>query len=196
MSHPPLILASTSPYRRQLLERLALPFSVADPAVDERSLVGESPQQLVERLAIAKAEGVARVHPGAVVIGSDQVAVLDGEITGKPGHHEAAREQLRRASGREVVFHTGLCCYQHNLAGDHLQHAVIPYRVLFRKLSDEQIERYLHKEKPYDCAGSFKSEGLGVALFARMEGEDPSALMGLPLIHLTTLLEKVGVFVV
>lgn len=191
-----VILASTSPYRRQLLERLAISFTVADPDIDETPIVNESPKQLVGRLARAKAQTVARRNPGALVIGSDQVAVIAGEITGKPLHHAAAMDQLRRASGKEIVFLTGLCCYTVGESVDHVQVAVVPFRVLFRTLSDETIDRYLKREKPYDCAGSFKSEGLGIALFERMIGDDPTALMGLPLIRLTTMLEQVGVLVV
>jgi septum formation protein len=195
----PLILASTSPYRRQLLERLALPFTVESPNIDESQLPGESPEELVQRLAKQKAYVVAKQNPGAVVIGSDQVAVINGKITGKPGSHAVAMEQLRCASGKEIVFYTGLCCYNVLDKGgedDHVQLAVVPFKVVFRNLSDDQINRYLKRDKPYNCAGSFKSEGLGVALFDRLIGDDPSALMGLPLIKLTTMLEQAGVPVV
>jgi septum formation protein len=196
VSRAKLILASTSTYRRQLLQRLDTPFTVANPDVDETALKGESPEELVQRLAKAKAEVVAKLNPGAVVIGSDQVAVMGGEITGKPGNHPAAIQQLRRASGKEIVFFTGLCCYISNGKVDTVQLDVVPFRVVFRRLSAEQIEGYLQRERPYDCAGSFKSEGLGVALFDRMIGDDPTALMGLPLIKLTTMLEKAGVPVI
>ncbi|MBF0445871.1 MAG: septum formation inhibitor Maf [Magnetococcales bacterium] len=195
----PLILASTSPYRRQLLERLELPFSVENPNIDESQLPEESPEELVLRLARQKAYVIAKQNPGAVVIGSDQVAVIDGKITGKPGCHAIAVEQLRSASGKEIVFFTGLCCYkvrEMDRLNDHVQLAVVPFKVVFRNLSDEQIHRYLKRDKPYNCAGSFKSEGLGVALFDRLIGDDPSALMGLPLIKLTTMLEQAGVPVV
>jgi septum formation protein len=196
MTSPPLILASTSSYRRTLLERLEIPFTVADPNCDETGIPGESPAELVARLSQAKAFAVAKMNPGAVVIGSDQVAVMDGIITGKPGNHEAAMDQLRRASAKDICFLTGLCVYVKGEPQDHVQVEVVPFRVQFRTLSDEMIHRYLQKDRPYDCAGSFKSEGLGIALFEKMIGEDPSALMGLPLIKLTTLLEKAGVSVV
>ncbi|MEJ2346925.1 MAG: Maf family nucleotide pyrophosphatase [Gammaproteobacteria bacterium] len=189
---PPLILGSTSPYRRELLERLGLAFETDAPDVDETRLAGESPQALV-RLSEAKARAVAARHPGALVIGSDQVAVLDGEIMGKPGDHGAAVRQLERASGCTVTFYTGLCLL--NAASGGVQLEVVPFQVVFRALSAEQIERYLRREQPYNCAGSFKSEGLGIALFERMEGDDPSALMGLPLIRLTRMLEREGVSV-
>lgn len=190
---PPLILGSTSPYRRQLLERLGLAFETDAPEVDESRHAGESPQALVARLSEAKAHAVAARHPSALVIGSDQVAVLDGQIMGKPGGHGAAVRQLQRASGRTVTFYTGLCLL--NAASDQGQLEVVPFRVVFRALSAEQIERYLRREQPYNCAGSFKSEGLGIALFERMEGDDPSTLMGLPLIRLTRMLEREGVSV-
>lgn len=191
-----IILASTSPYRRALLQRLALPFAVADPGIDESCLPGESPEELVRRLSKAKAQAVAEHNPGKLIIGSDQVAVLAGRITGKPENHAAAVEQLQAASGKEVAFFTGLCCYIKGEHADHVQLAVVPFRVQFRTLSVAQIDRYLKKEQPYNCAGSFKSEGLGVALFSRLLGDDPSALMGLPLIRLTTMLEEAGVQVV
>jgi septum formation protein len=196
VNRPKIILASTSSYRRQLLERLALPFSVVNPNVDEIAIPGESPEDLVGRLAKAKAQAVAALNPGAVVIGSDQVAVIAGEITGKPGNHSVAMGQLRRASGKEVVFLTGLCCYTAGEIEDEFQLSVVPFRVVFRTLTDEKIERYLKLDQPYDCAGSFKSEGLGIVLFERMIGDDPSALMGLPLIKLTTMLGHAGVLVV
>ncbi|MBF0358217.1 MAG: septum formation inhibitor Maf [Magnetococcales bacterium] len=196
MRRTKLILASTSTYRRQLLERLEVPFAVANPGIDETPINSESPEELVQRLANAKASAVAKLNPGAVVIGSDQVAVMDGKITGKPGTHGAAVQQLRMASGKEIVFLTGLCCYISNGVADTVLLDVVPFRVVFRHLRAEQIEGYLQREKPYDCAGSFKSEGLGVALFERMIGDDPSALMGLPLIKLTTMLEKVGISVI
>jgi septum formation protein len=190
---PPLILGSTSPYRRQLLERLDLAFETDAPEVDETRLAGESPEALVSRLSEAKARAVALRHPGALVIGSDQVAVLDGDIMGKPGAHGAAVRQLERASGRTVTFYTGLCVL--NAASGRVQLEVVPFRVVFRALSAETIERYLRREQPYNCAGSFKSEGLGIALFERMQGDDPSALMGLPLIRLTRMLEREGLSV-
>jgi septum formation protein len=191
MSSPRIILASSSPYRRALLSRLDLPFDSVSPDIDETARTGELPQQLVERLAIDKARAVAEVSPDALVIGSDQVAVHDGEIVGKPRDHEHAVQQLRQASGNSVTLYTGLALI-HSDSG-RIQSEVIPYRVLFRPLTDDQIERYLTKEQPYDCAGSVKSEGLGVALLERFEGDDPNTLIGLPLIRLVRMLENEGV---
>ena len=192
-SLPPggLILASTSPYRRELLGRLGLPFTTARPETDETPREGESPEVLVRRLAEAKARAVAPGHPDALVIGSDQVAVLDDAVIGKPGTPAAAAAQLRRASGRAVRFLTGLCLLE--TARDVAEVVVEPFTVHFRTLDEGQIERYLERERPFDCAGSFKSEGLGIALFERLEGDDPSALVGLPLIRLVTLLGRAGV---
>lgn len=187
---PPLILASTSPYRRALLERLGLPFSTAAPDVDERRHPGESPSELVQRLAEAKARAVALNHPDALIIGSDQVACLDDAILGKPGDHATAIAQLERASGRCVLFQTGLCVL--DARSGQAQTLVEPFRVHFRLLSRARIEGYLERERPYDCAGSFKSEGLGITLFERLEGDDPAALIGLPLIRLIPWLEAAG----
>jgi MAF protein len=186
----PIILASTSPFRRELLGRLNLAFKTATPDVDESRLGDETAEALVRRLSESKARAIGASHPG-LIIGSDQVATVDGEILGKPGTHEQAREQLRRLSGRSVLFLTGLCLL--NSATDELQIDVIPFRVQFRELDDEQIERYLQHDQPYNCAGSFKSEGLGITLFERMEGDDPTALIGLPLIRLTGMLTRAGV---
>lgn len=183
-----LILASSSPFRRELLARLMIPFEVAIPAVDETARAGETPQALVERLAIAKAQAVAAKHPQALVIGSDQVAVHDGEIVGKPYTHERAVAQLHAASGKTVMLYTGLALV--NSKTGRIQSEVVPFRVLFRSLTLEQIENYLRKEQPYHCAGSVKSEGLGVALLERFEGEDPATLIGLPLIRLIRMLEQ------
>lgn len=188
-----LILASSSPYRRELLQRLRIPFEIVNPDVDETPCAGESPQTLVERLAIAKAQAVAGQHPDALVIGSDQVAVYDGTIVGKPLTHARAAEQLRRASGKTVTLYTGLALI--NAANGHIQRKVIPFRVMFRALSDDQIENYLRKEQPYHCAGSVKSEGLGIALIERFDGDDPNALIGLPLIDLVRMLEHEGMSV-
>ena len=186
-----LILASSSPYRRELLSRLGLAFQCHSPDVDESVLAGESPDALVLRLARSKAEAAARHHPDALVIGSDQCAELDGRILGKPGDHEGAVRQLRAASGREVVFHTGLCLLN---ARDGRAHVTgVPFRVRFRTLDSAMIEDYLRREEPYDCAGSFKSEGLGIALFEGMEGDDPTSLVGLPLIALVGMLQEEGV---
>jgi len=186
----PLVLASTSPFRRALLERLGLFFTTAAPEVDETRRPEEPPQVLVLRLAESKARAVAPVHPGALIIGSDQVACIDGQVIGKPGGRDAAIAQLQRASGKTLVFHTGLCLL--NSATGRAQTLVEPFQVHFRPLTLERINGYLDREQPYNCAGSFKSEGLGIALFERLEGEDPSALIGLPLIRLVTLLESEG----
>lgn len=190
---PQLVLASTSPYRRSLLERLDLPFQVAKPDTDETAKPGEAPAALARRLAEAKARAVAADFPQALIIGSDQVAELDGQPIGKPHTHAGAVAQLRRQSGRIVTFHTGLCLY--NAATDHAQVQVVPYAVCFRPLDDAQIERYLLREQPYDCAGAAKAEGLGIALLAWQRGEDPNALIGLPLIALVNMLAQAGVAV-
>lgn len=188
-----LVLASTSPFRRELLAKIGLTFETASPDVDERRLPGEAPEALVARLAEAKARAVAGAHADALIIGSDQVAVNEGEVLGKPGDHTRAVAQLQAASGRRVVFHTGLCLY--NAVADRAQVEVVPFTVHFRKLSSAQIEGYLRREQPYRCAGSFKSEGLGIALFERLEGEDPNTLIGLPLIRLVRMLENEDVAV-
>jgi len=185
-----LVLGSTSRYRRELLARLRLPFSVEPPEVDETPLPGEAPAALARRLAAAKAAVVARRHPLAVVIGSDQVADLDGEPLGKPGNHANAVAQLRRMSGRTVVFQTALTvmCEQSGF----LQHDLAPVRVRFRTLGEAEIEAYLHAEQPYDCAGSARSEGLGIALLESIESDDPTALVGLPLIRTCRMLRAAG----
>lgn len=190
---PPLILASTSPYRRSLLERLGLEFSVCSPDVDETPRAGESPMDLVRRLAEAKARAGAAQAGRALVIGSDQVAVVGDEVLGKPGSAERACAQLTRLSGQRVVFLTGLCLF--NSAEDRTQLEVVPFSVVFRHLSSTQIQDYVRREQPFNCAGSFKSEGLGIALFERMEGDDPTALIGLPLIRLVGMLEAEGLAV-
>src|SRR3989304_5311336 len=177
-----LILASSSPYRRELLERLQIPFEVIAPDVDETPRPGETPSALVERLSIEKARKIADGKPGTLVIGSDQVAVYNGAIVGKPHSHDNAVEQLRAASG--------------NADTQRVQHEVIPYRVTFRLLTDAQIESYLRKEQPYSCAGSVRSEGLGIALLERFEGDDPNTLIGLPLIRLVRMLENEGVKII
>ena len=185
-----LVLGSTSPFRKAILDKLGLPFETDKPEVDETPLANESPEALVARLSEAKATAVAKRHPDALVIGSDQVAVIDGEILGKPGTHEKAVEQLRNASGKTVTFYTGLCL--HNSGTGNTQTEVVPFNVVFRDLTDDQIESYLLKEKPYNCAGSFKSEALGITLFEKLEGEDPNTLIGMPLIRLTRMLENEG----
>ena len=187
----PLILGSTSRYRRELLERLRLPFDVIAPQVDEAPQPGEAPAALAVRLAMAKARTVSAAHPNAVVIGSDQVAELDGEAIGKPGTHERAVAQLRRMRGRSVVFHTAVAvvCEASGFAGS----ALVPVTVHFRDLSDAEIEHYLRTEQPYDCAGSAKCETLGIALLDAIDSDDPTALVGLPLIQTCALLRQAGI---
>ncbi len=187
---PPLILASTSPYRRQLLEKLRLDFSAEVPDCDETALPGETAPQLVQRLALEKARSVARRHRQAWVIGSDQVCSIDGRILGKPGSTDAAQAQLAAASGRRVTFYTGLCLY--DAASGHYQLDCDPFHVHFRPLSADTIARYVAAEQPLDCAGSFKSEGLGICLFERLEGRDPNSLVGLPLIGVVDMLHAWG----
>ncbi|AOW14257.1 septum formation inhibitor Maf [Hydrogenophaga crassostreae] len=187
----PLVLASTSPYRKELLSRLGLPFQTEAPAVDESPEAGEPPAKLAVRLALAKAHEVAARFPDAVVIGSDQVADLHGEPLGKPGTHERAVAQLRRMRGETVVFQTAVAVVCHNTGFEQADLAAV--QVVFRQLSDQQIEHYLQTEKPYDCAGSAKSEGLGIALLTRITNDDPTALIGLPLIRTCHLLRAAGV---
>ena len=190
---PQIVLASTSKYRRELLARLGLPFEIASPQVDETALPDEAPQDTARRLAEAKARAVAVRFPRAIVIGSDQVAVLEGTTLGKPGNHANALHQLKAMRGKEVVFHTALCLC--NAASGQAQTRVVPVYVRLRDYSDAQIERYLQREQPYDCAGSARAEGLGIALIAGMRGNDPNALIGLPLIALTEMLAAQGVSV-
>jgi septum formation protein len=187
---PTVVLASTSHYRAALLRRLLDHFEQAAPGTDEAAWPGEQPAARAARLAEAKARDVAAQFPGAVVIGSDQVADLEGRILDKPGTVRAAHEQLAASSGRDVVFHTAVCVI--DLHGDTTTH-VDETRVRFRELSDEDIQRYIERERPLDCAGSFKCEGLGIALFERIENEDPTALVGLPLIATSRLLRTAGV---
>jgi septum formation protein len=187
----PLILASTSPYRRELLERLRVPFSVVSPQVDEEPTRDETPRQTALRLAQAKARAVAEHHPQAVVIGSDQVANLEGHPIGKPGTHERAVEQLRAMRGKSVVFHTALAVQC--VAAGHAAADIADVRVTFRVLDDIAIERYLRLEQPYDCAGSAKSEALGIALLERIDSDDPTALVGLPLIRTARMLRAAGI---
>lgn len=190
-AHPPIVLASSSAYRKALLSRLDLPFTAIIPDVDERPLTGEAPPATALRLAQMKARKVADQKKTALIIGSDQVAVMDGVALGKPGEHVAAAAQLRAMSGRTVVFHTALCLL--NSASDHMQVANVPTTVRFRTLNDRQIERYLHHDQPYDCAGSAKIEALGITLVEHVASEDPTALIGLPLIALVTQLRNEGV---
>lgn len=185
-----LLLASTSPYRRSLLERLGLPFECADPRVDEAPARGEAPADTARRLAETKARAVAARHPDALVIGADQVASCDGERLEKPGTYDRALRQLLAASGREARFDTALALL--DARSGALQSRVVTVTVRFRTLSRAQIEDYLRREQPYDCAGSAKSEGLGIALVSRIDSDDPTALIGLPLIALTAMLEQAG----
>lgn len=187
----PLLLASTSPFRAELLRRLRVPFETFAPNVDEARLPAESPPEMVRRLSLAKAQAAQAQFPERLVIASDQCAVHDGQVIGKPGTHNKAVAQLRAFSGGTVEFLTGLCLL--DTTTGHYQLDIVPFRVTFRALDEARIERYLRLEQPYHCAGSFKSEGLGVTLFERMEGEDPSALIGLPLIRLTTFLANAGI---
>jgi MAF protein len=188
---PRILLASTSPYRRDLLGRLELAFEVVDPRVDETPRPGEEAQALVGRLAQDKARSGARGQADALVIGCDQVAELDGEILGKPGNAETNRRQLQRAAGRRVQFYTGLCLYATRNA--RVQVDVVPFAVQFRTLTSSQIAAYVEREQAFDCAGGFRCEGLGSALFESLEGPDPSALVGLPLLSLTRMLASEGV---
>ncbi|GAB3186844.1 Maf family nucleotide pyrophosphatase [Hydrogenophaga aquatica] len=186
----PLVLGSTSRYRRELLQRLHLAFDVVSPEVDETPRPGETPAAIAQRLALAKARAVAALHPEAVVIGSDQVADLAGEPLGKPGTHERAVAQLRRMSGQTVLFQTAVAVVCAATGFERCELAVV--RVVFRDLSDDEIERYLRIERPYDCAGSAKSEGLGIALLDHIDNDDPTALVGLPLIRTARLLRQAG----
>jgi septum formation protein len=194
MNSPEVILASSSPFRRELLTRLNIPFRTVSPDIDESVHAGEGAIDYVKRLAQQKAAHIAQQFPEAIVIGSDQCSYLDGNILGKPGSHENALQQLQNARGREVVFYTGVSV-QHAVANFELVDC-IEFRVGFRELSDEQLENYLHHEQPYNCAGSFKSEGYGISLFSYMSGEDPTALVGLPLIRLVDMLEQAGLKIV
>jgi septum formation protein len=189
-NRPELILASTSRYRRELLERLRLPFAVVAPEVDETPGPGEAPAALASRLALAKARAVARQHPAAVVIGSDQVADLDGQAIGKPGSHDKALRQLQTMRGRQVVFQTAVAVVCQ--ATGQEQQALAPVTVQFRDLTDAEIEHYLRLEQPYDCAGSAKCETLGITLLSALHSDDPTALVGLPLIRTAQMLRAAG----
>lgn len=188
-----LVLASTSPFRQALLERLGIAFETFAPAVDETRRPAENPAALVRRLSEAKAHAAGDAWPDALIIGSDQVAVCGDDVLGKPGDHTKACEQLARLSGQRVSFFTGLCLYDARNGETWVD--LVPYHVTFRVLGAEQIDRYLQRDRPYNCAGSFKSEGLGISLFESMQGEDPSALIGLPLIRLVTWLNQAGMAV-
>lgn len=185
-----LVLASTSPFRRELLARLGVPFVVAAPDVDETPLAGESPDETAQRLSILKAQAVAETYPDALIIGSDQVALLESEQLGKPGTHDKAVAQLRKMRGKTLEFHTALTLL--NARSGRTQTANVPVRLVMRNYSDAQIEAYLQKDQPYNCCGSARSESLGIALIARYETEDPNALVGLPLIKLTEMLANEG----
>jgi len=191
MSSPPLVLASTSRYRRELLARLRVPFTLAAPAVDERPRAREKPRALALRLACAKARAVVRTNPDALIIGCDQAAAAGSTLLAKPGNRARAVAQLKLMSGKAVDFFTALCLL--NARSAHEQTAVVRVTVRMRELSDDQIERYLRREQPYDCAGSARIEGLGIALVAALEGADPTALIGLPLIKLCDMLRKEGI---
>lgn len=186
-----LVLASSSPFRREILDKLGLPYRCKTPDIDETPQPGELPEVLVERLAREKAMAVAGWFPDALIIGSDQVAVLDGEIIGKPGTFDRALAQLESFSGRHLTFLTSLALY--NTTTGQCQSEVVPYEVHFRALNRSMIEQYLKREQPFNCAGSFKSEGLGIVLFEKLSGEDPNTLIGLPLIRLVRMLEAEGV---
>ena len=188
---PAVVLASTSPFRRALLEKLGIEFAVDSPDIDESVQEAEKPVELVKRLAESKAKAVAETHPNALIIGSDQVAVCRGEILGKPGNRGNAIRQLSNASGQAVTFYTGLSLY--NSAKQSAQTECDTFAVHFRDLSQTQIERYLDAEEPYNCAGSFKSEALGISLFEKLEGDDPNSLIGLPLIRLIRMFQQEGI---
>ncbi|MCW8884453.1 MAG: Maf family nucleotide pyrophosphatase [Motiliproteus sp.] len=190
----PIVLASTSTYRKAILDKLKIPFEIDSPNIDEQQQPNETAESLVERLALEKAQAVALRHPNALIIGSDQVAVLGDQILGKPIIHQRAVEQLQACRGQRITFLTALCLL--NSGTNHPQQVVEPFHVQFKDLNDQQIENYLIKEQPYNCAGSFKSEGLGISLFSKLEGDDPNSLIGLPLIRLVAMLEKEGVEVI
>ncbi len=189
----PLVLASTSRYRRALLARLGVPFVAVAPDADETPLAGETARETAVRLSEAKARSVAAAHPGALIIGSDQVAECDGRPVGKPGGHDGAVAQLAALSGKTVIFHTGLALL--DAKSGQCRSALVDVRSTFRELASAEIETYLRRERPYDCAGSVKSEALGIALFERIESDDPTALIGLPLIRLVSLLREAGIAV-
>jgi septum formation protein len=189
-----IVLGSSSPFRKSLLEKLDLSFDCDSPDIDETPMKDEHPRDMVARLAKEKANAIAERHPQSIIIASDQCATLDGEIIGKPGDHDNAVAQLKKASGRTVTFYTSLCVF--NAGTNQYEETVEPFYVYFRKLTDDQITTYLEKEEPYNCAGSFKSEGLGIALFDRLEGNDPNTLIGLPLIQLVRMLERFQVNVI
>ncbi len=183
-----IILGSTSPFRKELMEKLHIPFLTDSPDIDETRLDQETPEAMVKRLSVEKAKKVAKNHLNALIIGSDQCAVLEGEVMGKPGNHENAFQQLSKSSGKRVTFYTGLCLFDSGTGEYQLD--CVPFYVNFRNLSEDEINHYLYLDQPYNCAGSFKSEGLGITLFSKMEGDDPSSLIGLPLIRLCEMLRQ------
>ena len=187
----PIVLASTSPYRKELLNKLAIPFQTASPDIDETAFPDEYPRNLVQRLAQSKAEKVAEKYSSHLIIGSDQVASIDDKILGKPLTFDNAMKQLEMSNGRSVTFYTGLCLY--NSKSKQAQVICENFHVHFRKLNEQQHSNYLKKEQPFNCAGSFKSEGLGITLFEKLEGDDPNSLIGLPLIRLVDFLSNEGV---
>lgn len=191
---PKLILASSSTYRKELLSRLRIPFKILSPEIDESPLAGESPDKTALRLAREKAAAVATRIPGSLVVGSDQIATLDGDQIGKPGTHDSALKQLQRMRGRRVTFHTALCLWDGRAAdaATAAQMVNVQTFVTFRDLPDQELDAYLRIEQPYDCAGSAKNEGLGIVLIEKIESTDPTALTGLPLISLTTMLRRAG----
>lgn len=186
-----LILGSSSPFRAEILAKIGLPFITASPDIDESQLEAETPEQLVKRLSEQKALAIAIKHPASLIIGSDQVAVLDRQVLGKPGDHENAVKQLTASAGKTVKFLTGLALY--NSQTKHMQSLVEPFEVSFKSITAKQIEFYLQQEQPYQCAGSFKSEGFGISLFSKLHGDDPNSLIGLPLIKLIQLLAVEGI---
>jgi len=186
-----LILGSSSPFRKELLAKLCLEFITSSPDINETRLENEQPHALVQRLAEQKAIKIAQSYPDALIIGSDQVAVLNDQVLGKPGNYDNAMKQLMAASGNKVEFLTGLALF--NSKSGHMQSLVEPFKVSFKTLSESQIDFYLQQEQPYQCAGSFKSEGFGISLFSKLEGNDPNSLIGLPLIRLIRLLEIEGI---
>jgi MAF protein len=190
-STKPLVLASSSPFRRSILARLGLEFITDAPQIDETPSPDEDPESLVIRLAKQKAMAISIGHPDSLIIGSDQVAAINHQVLGKPGNHDRAIKQLSMASGKKVTFYTGLCLL--NSKTDNMQVCCEPFHVHFRTLDSETIENYLQRERPYNCAGSFKSEGLGIVLFEKLEGADPNALIGLPLIRLIDMLKEEGI---
>ncbi|HIQ14123.1 MAG TPA: septum formation inhibitor Maf [Leucothrix sp.] len=191
MTQKTLVLGSTSPFRKELLKRFNVDFIVDSPNIDETPLESETPETYVKRLSLEKAQAVATKHPNALIIASDQCSVLNGKIRGKPRNHENAVKQLTESSGQRVSFLTGLCLY--DTSEDSYQLDLIPFHVDFRTLSNKEIQSYLLAEQPYFCAGSFKSEGLGITLFKQLKGDDPTALIGLPLIRLSEMLRNQGI---